>query len=100
MHPSAETLSDNAKSYTAAASRLMSNGDVVSILAAAFYLLIGFALELLLKAVCLRGGASQQEIKSLHHDLHKAYVQAMQTGMVPHVMTPLGRLVLRAAGEG
>ncbi len=27
--PSADTLSDNAKSYTAAASRLMSDGDLV-----------------------------------------------------------------------
>ena len=55
---SADTLSDNAKSYTAAASRLRSGGGLDSDLAPAFYLLISFALELLLKAVCMRDGAT------------------------------------------
>lgn len=92
--PSADTLSDNAKSYTAAASCLMSNGDLDTALAPAFYLLTGFALELFLKAVCMRGGASSGELVALGHDLHKAYTRAMKTGMVPQVMTPLGSLVL------
>jgi hypothetical protein len=92
--PTADTLSDNAKAYAAAASRLL-NGDLLDpALAPAFYLLIGFTLELLLKAVCMSGGASQAQLKSLGHDLHKAYTRAMQTGKVPHFMTPLGRLVL------
>jgi hypothetical protein len=96
MPPDTNTdiLSNNAKSYAAAASRLLNGDQLDAALAPAFYLLVGFTLELLLKAVCMSGGASQAQLKSLGHDLHEAYTRAMQTGKVPRVMTSLGRLVL------
>ena len=72
----------------------MYNGELDAVLAPAFYLLIGFALELLLKAVCMQGGVSSSEVKTLGHDLHKAYLRAMQAGMLPEFMTPLGNLAL------
>jgi hypothetical protein len=90
----AAILSDNAKSYAAAASRLLRDNQLDPALAPAFYLLVSFTLELLLKSVCLSDGASQAELKGLGHDLHGAYVRAMQSGNVPRIMTPLGKLVL------
>jgi hypothetical protein len=91
----ADILSDNAKAYATAASRLMNGEDLLDdALAPAFYLLIGFALELLLKAVCLGEGASQEILKGIGHDLHKAYTEAMKTMKVPRFTTPLGKLVL------
>lgn len=90
----ADILSDNAKAYAAAASRLLNGDHLDAALAPAFYLLIGFALELLLKAVCMGDKASPVDPKSLGHDLHKAYEMAMKTRKELRVMTPLGRLVL------
>lgn len=93
--PSANTLSDNAKAYAAAACRMLDGDQLDPALAPAFYLLISFSLELLLKAVCMFGGVTHHQVKKkIGHDLHMAYTEAMQIGKVPRVMTPLGRLVL------
>jgi hypothetical protein len=72
----------------------MEADEIDTALAPAFYLLIGFAIELLLKAICLRAGVTQKEIRSFSHDLHKAYMGACKFGKVPGYMTPFGRLVL------
>lgn len=107
----ADSLADNARSYAAAAERLVVNDRLVDErLAPAFYLLIGFSLELILKAICRRNGMSEKEIKDrIGHDLHEAYMHAMapmpgpsdvgkakplEKGKAPRVMTPLGRLIL------
>ncbi|MBV8095116.1 MAG: hypothetical protein JO110_18185 [Acetobacteraceae bacterium] len=88
-------LFGNAKSYLAAADRIIEGGELDLILNPAFYLLIGFTLELLLKAICLDAGATQTELRMvIGHDLHMAYRFAMERGRVPRVMTEFGKLVL------
>ena len=83
-------------SSNAAAAELLLSGDDLRdpSLASAFYLLVCFGIELLFKAVALRDGASEQDLRGIGHDLHKAYLRAMRSGNVPHFMTPLGRFVL------
>ena len=88
-------LFQNAKSYIAAADRMIEAGELDPALNPAFYLLIGFALELLLKTLCLDAGATQTDLSSvIGHDLHRAYVFAMERGRVPPVVTEFGKLVL------
>jgi hypothetical protein len=92
--PTADTLFDNAKAYTEAASRLVVDEGIEAAVAPAFYLLVSFAVELFLKSACMRAGATNEEVKRIGHDLHKAYLQAMEARQVPRYMTPFGQLTL------
>lgn len=94
MVTTAANLLQNAKSYAAAAEILAGLAASDEKYASAFYLLLCFALELSFKATCLDCGASDEEIRKLGHDLHSAYLLAMQKGRLPPYMTPLGQLVL------
>jgi len=90
-------LFQNAKSYAAAADRLLEANALDDSLAPAFYLLIGHSLELSIKALCLKAGATEKDLKKFGkngHDLHEAYIWAMQKCKVPKYVTPLGQLIL------
>jgi hypothetical protein len=93
----AANLFQNAKSYAAAAERLLAANTLDDSLAPAFYLLIGHSLELSIKALCLNAGATENNLKQFGksgHDLHKAYIWAMNKHKVTHYFTPLGQLIL------
>ena len=93
--PSAQTLLDNARQYLAALEILYVVGRNPPLASpSAFYLLVGFAIELALKGLCLKKGKSEDDLRKVGHDLHKAYLMAKDQKAVPHYMTGLGRLVL------
>jgi hypothetical protein len=90
-------LFENAKSYAAAAERLLAANTLDDSLAPALYLLIGHSLELSTKALCLNAGATEKNLKQFGangHDLHEAYIWAMNKHKVPHYCTPIGQLIL------
>ena len=97
MATTTANLFQNAKSYAAAADRLLEANALDDSLAPAFYLLIGHSLELSIKALCLKAGATEKDLKKFGkwgHDLHEAYIWAMNKHKVPTYFTPLGQLIL------
>lgn len=94
MATTTANLFQNAKSYAAAASRLLEANALDQSLAPAFYLLVGHSLELSIKALCLVAGATEQDLKAFGHDLHEAYIWAMKKGKVPNYVMPIGQLIL------
>jgi hypothetical protein len=58
-------LFQNAKSYAAAAGFLLEQNVLNDSLAPAFYLLIGYSLELSIKALCLQGGCLRKGLEKI-----------------------------------
>jgi hypothetical protein len=86
-------LMQNAQSYYSACGRLMDGNCLAEVHAPAFYLLVGFIIELSLKAVCLQGGCTDKELRKIGHRLDRAYESAMNARGVPISMTRVGLLV-------
>jgi hypothetical protein len=90
---------DNATAYLMAAEKL----DVADLedasfsrIAPAFYLLVGFAIELSLKAFILQATGDQRQIETLRHDLLQIETEAEAAGFVA-VDWRLGNLVATMA---
>lgn len=59
-------------------------------LSAPVYMLIGFVLELMMKALLVQSGAAEKEIKSIGHDLGAALAKANSFGLaVPALIVEL-----------
>lgn len=85
---------ENARSFFLAASELLGEApEPPEDLRPAFWMLIGFSVELALKAVALGKGVPQEVVERWGHKLLDAYDGVMPTGALPPYETDLIALV-------
>lgn len=89
----ARNYAQNGSSYGRAAESIMVSGDVPDSLKPAFYLLVGFSLELSLKSLCLSLGQSLRDVGRLRHNLGDALLAARDADQRLTVRTNVHRVI-------
>jgi hypothetical protein len=72
----------NAEAYLAAM-KVVASEENRQTSGPAYYLLLGFGMEMALKAVCLQAGASKAQLRHLGHHLDAALQHAIKAGIAP-----------------